>query len=146
MRMRMLESLPALPTCSESKMNVPRWKADGIGIFKGQWSYEMIVDWRNNFQKKVNKLAGASYLQFTCSVWLDKAKRLSPTTDSNKSVSTERKNVFPYLDMEMSWSNNDELNFRVHLKPNQKLKYLNKVHYAKSRALFEDCCKIEIII
>lgn len=32
---------------------------------------------------------------------------------------------FPYLDMEMYWNKNRELQFQVHIKPNQKLKYLN---------------------
>ena len=32
---------------------------------------------------------------------------------------------FPYLDMEMYWNQRGELRFQVHLKPNQKLKYLN---------------------
>jgi GIY-YIG catalytic domain len=35
---------------------------------------------------------------------------------------------FPYLDMELFWSDldDDSLQFRVHLKPNQQLKYLNR--------------------
>ena len=33
--------------------------------------------------------------------------------------------MFPYLDMEMYWNERGELKFKLHLKPNQKLKYLN---------------------
>ena len=33
--------------------------------------------------------------------------------------------AFPFLDMEMFW-NEEDLNFRVHLKENQELKYLNE--------------------
>jgi hypothetical protein len=34
--------------------------------------------------------------------------------------------AFPYLDMEMYWSGRGQLRFRVHLKPNQQLLYLNR--------------------
>ena len=33
--------------------------------------------------------------------------------------------VFPYIDMELFWCNND-LIFKVHLKTNQQIKYLNQ--------------------
>eukprot|EP00984_Skeletonema_dohrnii_P021597 scaffold10835_cov137-Skeletonema_dohrnii-CCMP3373.AAC.2 len=46
-----------------------------------------------------------------------------------------RKDAFPYLDLEMYWRH-DELQFRVHLKPNQELKYLNK-DSAHTKATFE---------
>lgn len=41
-------------------------------------------------------------------------------------VSVSIDNAFPYLDTEMYWNEQEELEFRVHLKPNQQLKYLNK--------------------
>ena len=41
----------------------------------------------------------------------------------SKKVSIEKGESF---DMEFYWSESDNLQFRVHLKPNQKLKYLNK--------------------
>jgi hypothetical protein len=42
-------------------------------------------------------------------------------------VSVAPDTSFPYLDMELFWSNDDDsLQFRVHLKPNQQLKYLNR--------------------
>ena len=102
------------------------YRDDGIAVFTGQWSYDMIVKWRDNFQKSVNKLAEGDYLQFTCSMWLDQTRRTCPTTEYNNKVSVERSNAFPYLDMELVWSKQAELNFQVHLKPNQQLKYLNK--------------------
>ena len=37
----------------------------------------------------------------------------------------DENNFFPCLDMEMFWMENDDLNFCIHLKPNQQLKYLN---------------------
>jgi hypothetical protein len=101
------------------------YRDGGIGIFKGMWSYDMIVEWRNNFQKEVNKLAGGEFLQFTCCIWLDKSRRDCPSIEYDKNVSAVRDYAFPYLDMEMFWSTKGSLHFRVHLKPNQQLKYLN---------------------
>ena len=43
----------------------------------------------------------------------------------NENVKIKREDSFPYLDMELYWRE-DQLKFRVHLKPNQQLKYLNK--------------------
>jgi hypothetical protein len=40
-------------------------------------------------------------------------------------VGTETSYQPPFLDMEMSWNDEGELKFGVHLKPNQELKYLN---------------------
>jgi hypothetical protein len=41
-------------------------------------------------------------------------------------VGTTNKDYFPILDMEMYWSPEGNLQFRVHLKENQELKYLNR--------------------
>ena len=43
----------------------------------------------------------------------------------NKKVTICKEESFPYLDLEMYWRDED-LQFRVHLKPNQELKYLNQ--------------------
>ena len=43
----------------------------------------------------------------------------------NKKLTIIKDTHFPYLDMEMYWNKRDELKFQVHMKPNQKLKYLN---------------------
>jgi GIY-YIG catalytic domain len=102
------------------------YRDDGIGVFKGQWSYEKIVHWRNNFQKAVNKLAGGSYLQFTCNIWMPSPNSINLTEVMDNNVTAERKETFPYLDMELKWATNKKLSFQVHLKPNQQLKYLNK--------------------
>jgi hypothetical protein len=68
----------------------------------------------------------SNQIQFTCNVWFNESKRICPTVEVDDNVSIERGAYFPYLDMEMYWSKSDDLMFRVHLKPNQKLKYLNK--------------------
>jgi len=40
-------------------------------------------------------------------------------------ISFESTNFFPYLDTELVWSKEGDLQFKVHLKPNQQLKCLN---------------------
>jgi hypothetical protein len=59
--------------------------------------------------------------------WEPKREKLSSTPlhqfDPMVSVATDP--FFPYLDMELFWDEEDSLKFRVHLKPNQQLKYLN---------------------
>ena len=102
------------------------YQDDGFAVFKGQWKYKDISEWRDNFQQSVNELAGGDYLQFTCSVWLNNKSNPTTTNQTNPKVSIESSNAFPYLDMELYWANNGELQFRVHLKPNQELKCLNK--------------------
>jgi GIY-YIG catalytic domain len=102
------------------------YRDDGFCVFKGRWSYEEIVKWRNDFQRAVNKLAGGTFLQFTCSMWWDISKIALPESEREESTSIVEDSKFPYLDMELFWSEKGELKFQVHLKPNQKLKYLNK--------------------
>jgi hypothetical protein len=98
------------------------YRDDGFATFTGDWDYDMIVKWRNEFQDSVNTLAEGDYLQFTCSIWLPNEK----AKEHNKMVSIERGKGFPYLDMELIWSEQKELQFQVYMKPNQQLKYLNK--------------------
>ena len=43
----------------------------------------------------------------------------------NKKAAVDDNDFFPCLDMEMFWTENDDLNFQAHLKPNQQLKHLN---------------------
>jgi len=98
---------------------------DGIAVFNNKLSYDDMLKWRTKFQNSVNRLAGGNYLQFTCSVWLDKSRRELPTEQNDPKMSIETGNFFPHLDTELVWASNRNLQFRVHLKPNQQLKYLN---------------------
>ena len=86
----------------------------------------MIVNWRNEFQASVNKLAEGDYLQFTCEIWLPSGMRASPTKEHHKKVKVISEPHFPFLDMKMIWSDHGDLQFQVYMKENQKLKYLNK--------------------
>ncbi len=86
-----------------------------------------------NFQSRVNETCGSDHLQFTAEIWnCDAPENIVP---SNENVKINRKKAFPYLDVEMYWLD-DDLKFRVHLKENQLLKYLNKGS-AHTRACFK---------
>ena len=60
---------------------------------------------------------------FTMEIWNPE----SPPDEvpRNKKVTICKEESFPYLDLEMYWRD-EGLQFRVHLKPNQELKYLNQ--------------------
>ena len=51
---------------------------------------------------------------------------ISPKEMKKNKVTIQKGKTFPYLDMELIWSKEGNLQFQVHLKPNQQLKYLNK--------------------
>jgi hypothetical protein len=98
------------------------YRDDGFGVLNGKWSYQEVVNWRNSFQDQVNKVAGGDCLQFTCEVWLDSTWRTSPNVspeDMKKNKVTIRNGrTFPYLEIELIWSKESDLQFQVHLKPN----------------------------
>ena len=50
----------------------------------------------------------------------------SSSRDKQDNVSEIASKTFPYLDLELIRNADGELEYQVHQKPNQKLKYLNK--------------------
>ena len=76
---------------------------------------------------KINTIAEGDYLQCTCTMWMDQTWDL-PIQEEVKDpkVTVHIGQAFPYLDMELHWNDKGKLNYRVHLKPNQQLKYLNR--------------------
>ena len=98
------------------------YRDDELAIFKGTKMKKDMISWLNTFQNRVNELLDSDNLQFTLTVWgADK----EDSSESTK-VTVDTNSFFPFLDMELFWNNNGELNHRVHLKENQELKYLNK--------------------
>lgn len=74
-----------------------------------------------SFQNKVNEIAECDCLQFTAEIWGIE----EDDTIINKKLTIVHNKHFPYLDTEIFWKRG-ELKFQIHLKPNQKLKYLNR--------------------
>ena len=76
-----------------------------------------ICDWYEEFQSIVNTLTGSDSLKFTMEIWKPNSPPEEVPRYSDK-ITVCRDEAFPYLDLEMYWRN-VELQFRVHLKPNQ---------------------------
>ena len=66
---------------------------------------------------------GNDYLQFTCETWNPGGR---PSRSETKTTSMVTNKVFPFLDLEFFWDDSGRLEFQVHRKKNQLLKYLNK--------------------
>jgi hypothetical protein len=99
------------------------YRDDGILVFDKTKSTDEICDWLEDFQNEINTLTSSEHLQFTVDIWepsapLEEKPRL-------EAVTINRSDYFPYLDMELFWRE-EKLNFKVHLKENQVLKYLNE--------------------
>ena len=82
--------------------------------------------WLEEFQEEMDKIVESNCLQFTAEAW-DKEE---DATILNEKLTIIKDKFFPYLAMEMYWDDRHELKFQVHMKPNQKLKYLisNSTH------------------
>ena len=50
----------------------------------------------------------------------------SPSRNKQYNILETATNTFPYLYLEFIWNANGDLEYQVHQKPNQQLKYLNK--------------------
>ena len=104
------------------------YRDDGLVVFQGQLTHAELLAWRNQFQNHINQIAEGDYLQFTMEIWADQATQpmAHPPINKKDPVQVNNTSHFPYLDMELHWHNHQDLHFKVHLKPNQQLLYLNK--------------------
>ena len=75
---------------------------------------------------RVDDLVDSNGLQFTFEIWRPDTNIVNETTTLNDKITIIRGKYFPFLDIEMYWNANNKLRFKVHLKENQQLKYLNK--------------------
>ena len=91
-------------------------------VFPGKWRPEEVSEWLGGFQRKINRLLDLEKLQLTATLWRMNEPWVREGCDK---VSVYTDIVFPYLEMDLSWSNNGNLQFSVFRKPNQELKYLN---------------------
>ena len=100
------------------------YRDDGLVVFKGKKSVKVIKYWLDEFQKTVDKAAGNQHLQFTAEIW--KPDENPPPQAKKERVQIATKDKFPFLDMEMRWTPEGELNFSVFRKAGQQLKYVGK--------------------
>ena len=98
------------------------YRNDGFVVFKGLWTAKEINTWLKSFQWRVNTICNNTELNFTCDLWDPKSLQ---KTDELLDITINSEEHFPYLDLEMFWNLNDNLQFLVHQRKNQQLKYLN---------------------
>ena len=71
----------------------------------------------------MDEITGNDYLQLTCETWNPGGL---PSINKTETTSMVTNKVFPFLDLELFWDDSGRLEFKVHQKKNQLLKYLNK--------------------
>jgi hypothetical protein len=110
------------------------YRDDKLIVFRGQKSDERLHRWLKTFQCEVDRLLGTQDIQFTIEIWRpDQDTRPLPNSEvfvkgSGKfhQVSIYGEASFPYLNVKMSWDDEDgQLNFNVYKKPRELVKYLN---------------------
>ncbi len=109
------------------------YRDDKIIVFRGQWTTQWLTQWLNIFQRKVDDLLCTKDIQFTMEIWspgedsgrLKYTKTSVPGIREFNTVTVNGNSYSPYLANQLSWSEKDELNFKVHEKPNKLVKYLN---------------------
>jgi len=113
-----------MPTIVHATELFEVYRDDGIVVFDGAVDKAYIHRWVSCLQTKVDQItestAGDHMLKFTAVLWGEDDGFESDIVDVHVD------GVFPFLDMELSWSNAGDLWFQVHLKPHQTLRYLNR--------------------
>eukprot|EP00957_Ditylum_brightwellii_P168256 12809275-Ditylum_brightwellii.AAC.1 len=83
------------------------YRDDGLVVFVGKRSKNVIQEWLQKYQSLVNKLAGNNYLQFTTKLWqpppADAEDSPVKKDKKEKGVTVIYKKEFPFLDMKMNW-------------------------------------------
>ena len=68
----------------------------------------------------MNKTAGNQHLHFTVETWTNDLN--IPNSEKKYKIKTITDNVFPFLDMDMILSSNEDMQFGLYRKKVQKLK------------------------
>jgi hypothetical protein len=97
------------------------YRDDGLAVFPGILTQPELNEWLLKFQEGINDVAENKKLKFTAELWSPGGPE-APKIGKVGVVTTE---YFPFLDMELTWDEQGDLKFGVHLKPNQELKYIN---------------------
>ncbi len=111
------------------------YRDDELLVSCGRKTHDWLTQWLATFQKGVDRLLKTQDIQFTMEIWSSgKASRPLPETLTSVpsrgqfhriSITINRESSFPYLDIKLSWNEDDCLNFNIHKKPNKLVKYLN---------------------
>ena len=91
---------------------------------KGKKKSSEIKDYLEEFQQTVNTAMGNQHLQFTAEIWANKANSRTPAKENRVQIATN--DEFPFLDIEMSWSYEGELQFGMFRGKGHQLKYVRQ--------------------
>ena len=83
------------------------YRDDGFVVFKDNLLKSEVATWLEQFQERIDELVESKFLKFTAVIWgndKEDGKRYN-------NLSVNRSEYFPYLDMEMFWSTENDLNF-----------------------------------
>ena len=101
------------------------YRDDRIAVLSGQWTDHDICRWFDTFQLSVWDSVQSRSLKFTCEIWRPTESETKVETYLKDDIKIVESKYFPYLDLECFFSKMGNLRFKVHLKENQELKYLN---------------------
>ena len=59
------------------------YRDDGLWVFMSKKSLSEVKRWRDEFQRRVSKIAGNEYFQFSCKIWMPNA---SPSINEQYNV------------------------------------------------------------
>lgn len=99
---------------------------DRVIFFEVYWSNDDTNRRLKTFQIKVNNLCGSDGLNFTAEIWRCVYNEICVNTSLNKQTTIIKGKYFLFLDGFLFWSFHNKLSFNIYMKPNQKLKYLNR--------------------
>jgi hypothetical protein len=102
-------------------------------IFQGNQSDDWLHNWLKYFHKEVDQLLVTVDIQFTMEIWqpgltiksLEGLETTVPGIGSFNRININGNTSFPYLDIQLSWSEAGKLRYNVYKKPDELIKYLN---------------------
>jgi len=109
------------------------YRDDEIIVFCGNKSNEWLKNWLSIFQGEVNRLLGTLDIQFTMEIWrpdtvsgpLPDCSVTVPGLGTFDTICINGEHSFPYLDVKLTWMDDNCLKFNVYQKPGELVKYLN---------------------
>ncbi len=109
------------------------YRDDKVIIFQGNRSDDWLHNWLKYFQKEVDWLLGTVDIQLTMEIWrpdlttkaLKGSEIIVPWIGSFNRININGNTSFPYLDIQLSWTEAGKLRFNVYKKPGELIKYLN---------------------
>jgi hypothetical protein len=106
------------------------YRGDKLIIFRGNRSDNRLHNWLKIFQREVDRLLGMVDIQFTMEIWrpglpsktLEGSEVTITGIGTFDHVSVNGNRLFPYLDIQLSWTEAGKLRFNVYKKPGELIK------------------------